>query len=292
MDYEKKYKEALEKAKKMLASKRSVIVEKQALETIFPELLESEDEKMVKAITHILYENYTDAAVIEGVEIAEIVTWLEKQKELMPPVNVDPCDASWYAYYQRGLNKGYELGLEEGRKEQKPVQSAEEKEFIRTIKSIIADFIRDKKPEDVGFYQRIYDWLDGRHIEQKPNIESSPEEMKVLDSFLFRCWQMGWLSKYDVIVPEQKPAELSEEETKDLVHILKVLDDCYVYGKHDLSKTDHDNLTSTIKSLRPGWKPTEEQMNLLLNIEGDLRAFQYNDKAKALAELYEQLKRL
>ena len=41
-----------------------------------------------------------------------------------------------------------------------------------------------------------------------------------------------------------------------------------------------------------GWKPSEEQMNLLLNIEGDLRAFQYNDKAKALAELYEQLKRL
>ena len=36
------------------------------------------DEKMKKAIMHILYENYTDAAVIEGVEIAEIVAWLEK----------------------------------------------------------------------------------------------------------------------------------------------------------------------------------------------------------------------
>ena len=28
------------------------------------------------------------------------------------------------------------------------------------------------------------------------NIETSPEEMKVLDNFLFRCWQMGWLDKY------------------------------------------------------------------------------------------------
>lgn len=28
------------------------------------------------------------------------------------------------------------------------------------------------------------------------NISSSPDEMKVLDSFLFRCWQMGWLDKY------------------------------------------------------------------------------------------------
>lgn len=28
------------------------------------------------------------------------------------------------------------------------------------------------------------------------NISTSPDEMKVLDSFLFRCWQMGWLDKY------------------------------------------------------------------------------------------------
>ena len=29
------------------------------------------------------------------------------------------------------------------------------------------------------------------------NIHTSEEEMKALDSFLFRCWQMGWLTKYD-----------------------------------------------------------------------------------------------
>lgn len=28
------------------------------------------------------------------------------------------------------------------------------------------------------------------------NISTSPDEMKVLDSFLHRCWQMGWLNKY------------------------------------------------------------------------------------------------
>ena len=27
------------------------------------------------------------------------------------------------------------------------------------------------------------------------NIESRPEEIAVLDSILFRCWQMGWLDK-------------------------------------------------------------------------------------------------
>ena len=29
------------------------------------------------------------------------------------------------------------------------------------------------------------------------NIHTSPDEMKVIDDFLFRCWQMGWLKKYE-----------------------------------------------------------------------------------------------
>lgn len=29
------------------------------------------------------------------------------------------------------------------------------------------------------------------------NINTSDDEMKVLDSFLFRCWQMGWLKQYE-----------------------------------------------------------------------------------------------
>ena len=33
-------------------------------------------------------------------------------------------------------------------------------------------------------------------LKQATNIDSSPDEMKVLDSFLFRAWQMGWLDKY------------------------------------------------------------------------------------------------
>lgn len=36
---------------------------------------------------------------------------------------------------------------------------------------------------------------------KKTNINTSPKEMEVLDSILFRCWQMGWLEKQD----EQNP---------------------------------------------------------------------------------------
>ena len=34
-------------------------------------------------------------------------------------------------------------------------------------------------------------------ILESTNIDTSPDEMKVLDNFLFRCWQMDWLDKYD-----------------------------------------------------------------------------------------------
>lgn len=29
------------------------------------------------------------------------------------------------------------------------------------------------------------------------NIETSKEEMELIDNFLFRCWQMEWLEKYN-----------------------------------------------------------------------------------------------
>lgn len=32
------------------------------------------------------------------------------------------------------------------------------------------------------------------------NIESNKEEMKVIDNILYRCWQMGWLKKYEDII--------------------------------------------------------------------------------------------
>ena len=85
MDYEKAYKEALERAKKMFASKRSVIVEKQALETIFPELAESEDERMRKELLDYLHTRQ----VVEGLTDTKVkmywIAWLEKQGEKSSP---------------------------------------------------------------------------------------------------------------------------------------------------------------------------------------------------------------
>ena len=36
-----------------------------------------------------------------------------------------------------------------------------------------------------------------KNLLESTNIHTSEDEMKVLDSYLFRCWQMGWLERYD-----------------------------------------------------------------------------------------------
>ena len=80
MDYEKKYKEALERAKDY---HKQLINEDNSewaceIENIFPELIEPKDEKIRKAIiAHIKGLKYYD--ICYGVSPKEMCDWLEKQ---------------------------------------------------------------------------------------------------------------------------------------------------------------------------------------------------------------------
>ena len=46
------------------------------------------------------------------------------------------------------------------------------------------------------------------------NIESSTDEMEVLDNFLFRCWQMGWLNQYNLTSDEKEEEMLTVPRKK------------------------------------------------------------------------------
>lgn len=56
-------------------------------------------------------------------------------------------------------------------------------------------------------------------ILKSTNISSSEDEMKVIDNFLFRCWQMGWLDGYNGN-PINVWHNVSEEPTIEQTHIL------------------------------------------------------------------------
>lgn len=42
-----------------------------------------------------------------------------------------------------------------------------------------------------------------RRLIEGTNIETKPEEMAVLDSILFRFWQMGWLREQETVKTEE-----------------------------------------------------------------------------------------
>ena len=79
MDYEKKYKDALERAREFQKSKDGLCV--LTAESIFPELNESEDEKIRKELIFYLGDMPEDTELRNGVTNRDVLSWLEKQGE-------------------------------------------------------------------------------------------------------------------------------------------------------------------------------------------------------------------
>ena len=77
MDYEEKYKEALSRAKK-LYGKYCI---NNVLESIFPELKESEDEKIRKELISFVNNDGWKFTKLTKEEKESWITWLEKQDE-------------------------------------------------------------------------------------------------------------------------------------------------------------------------------------------------------------------
>lgn len=70
-----------------------------------------------------------------------------------------------------------------------------------------------------------------KHILEATNINTSPEEMKLLDDFLFRCWQMGWLKQYDVKTNKNEKTfnievTMKERWIDDFCSMLKYMEKC------------------------------------------------------------------
>ena len=81
MDYEKKYKEALARAKTIL--KRGYYISGD-IEVIFPELAESEDERIRKAISQCVEDMRGQFEKLYSVHHKDAIAWLEKQGEENP----------------------------------------------------------------------------------------------------------------------------------------------------------------------------------------------------------------
>ena len=224
---------------------------------------------------------------------------IEQQKEQKHPNGCFTCDEYKKGYKEgrrNGFTAGYNKAMKEvEQKEQKPVQSEEEKEYVRTLKGLVSDFIRDNDGgiTDIEYYQNICDWLDGRHIEQKPVEYLSKDKVYAIMNKLTNLSYSNLIpldsDEYKKIYEitsdvcslldypiEQKPAEWSEEDERKLQECIKIVERWE--GDYDIAYTPYSNF---LKSLRPSWKPSEEQMEALKEC-GECK--------RCIKELYEQLK--
>ena len=79
MDYEKKYKEAIKKAREWYNDAKINIGFKANLEILFPELKESEDERIRKAISQCVEDMRGQFEKLYSVHHKDAISWLEKQ---------------------------------------------------------------------------------------------------------------------------------------------------------------------------------------------------------------------
>lgn len=117
IDYEKKYKEALEWMKSLYNGLHGAT--KEEAEKYFPELKESEDEKIRKALVRF----HKSTIDVDGIKGEDILAWLEKQKSVGEIV--ERCKNSWY---NEGKIAGQFEGITDDEKYQQGWHDALEKQ--------------------------------------------------------------------------------------------------------------------------------------------------------------------
>lgn len=78
MDYERKYKEALEWMQSLYSGLHGAT--KEEAEKYFPELKDSEDERIVKCLLNYFNHVCYNGLDLKGTDVDEVIAWLEKQK--------------------------------------------------------------------------------------------------------------------------------------------------------------------------------------------------------------------
>jgi hypothetical protein len=188
MDSEKKYKEALERARK-IHNQTGFDYEKGLIEEIFPELRESEDEKTRKRIIALVTTHG------QGMYKGDMLAWLEKHK-----YTEDDLDKAYKCADEVQYRRGYEDAKKRDCKagEQKPVVSDD------ALREGITHF-------GITQYQ-IDNWLK-KYVEVEKLEQKTAD--KVEPKFKVGDWcigESGYVSPYD-----NKTMETNELSCKDLM---------------------------------------------------------------------------
>ena len=239
----KAYDEAVKRAKAAIDVAADKDLVGGVVKTILPELRESEseDERVRKALINLVCtvgEYYLPKLEARN----KMLDYLEKQKEQKPE----------WSEEDENIIKNHESSKDTILKR------------LKSLRPQSKDEIYKEKDEafKLGKHQlaiKFMNYLDENRPEGKMSL-SNGECEDIDKAFKENDWAkiIRYAEKYLF------HWKSNEEDEKDIAHIIEILDDCYAFGRHDLSKTEHENLVNKLKSLRPQpkqeWSEEDERL--------------------------------
>jgi hypothetical protein len=175
-----RYDEAIERAEGVIEQNPLMEYLKKGIEYIFPELIESEDERIRKALMQNLQERFgTKGNMGKGLDMPDVLAWLEKQCE-QKPQRIVSAEAKEAMY-------------------DKPAWSEEDEEIL---KDIITDVKFEGYNNDMqaNSYKKI-NWL--KSLRPQNTWRPSDEQIKVLEFFI------PYVTKCSIVLEKSKGTLLS-----------------------------------------------------------------------------------
>ena len=280
------YDEALERAEKYVVDGK---IDTVFISDIFPQLAESEDEKIRKALIEMVHDTTGDELWVDyGIHKEEALAWLEKQGKQNPADKVMPK-------FHEGDSIQFK-GFGHNRYTIKEVCGLSH--YISTMGNIMDMSYTDANFEVIKDSDKVklsHAWSEEDEkvlhaIRNALNYEKPRNYLKSRD-FEFTDI-LDWLKSIKERVQPQPKQEWSEEDEK----MLQGIWDEVLANKHDAKECEwktYDRFLSWLKSLRPQnrWMPSDEQMKALANAIS-LAKNCGEESAFDLRTLYEQLKKL
>lgn len=291
MDYEKKYKEALEKAKEW--EKKYILTNTispdgtmaKEFKEIFCQFTESEDEKIRKAIMSRFQERIRlseeEFPVYTQEEVAEdrlFVAWLEKQKDASKAIEaVDRIDK----YIDEHLANAHDM------KDSNP-----DKKYYRgwddalgKMSGILQDVYsgeKQKEQKPFNVCEQCPHYWDCPDSNERKSDTRTADDLQLLGFIYDLLASLDWRENYAMSKEDclrrlneyrpQKPAERSEEDDKMRLEAIRVLESgCERYIKESGCLPSWHIVIAWLKSLRPQpkqeWSEDDEnKLNHILEI--------------------------
>ena len=254
----------------------------EAIDRIFPELAESEDERIRKALLEHFETFNKEDSFLDGVPFSHVVTWLEKQKsaEWSESDESSRQDAIYFIEQFQQSNK-----CKDENDMQNSVTCVKWLESFKPLKPKVEKLSDDELICEVVFRNLL------------PELVKQMSDNLLIDTLEYRREQ-GTLQNGLTTILFDKNSDTtflsthipcaSEHIRKWMMAFVNIL----VWHKDWIvPKSDVLYWLSSVGT-EDKWRPTEEQLTKLLKTEAILRKNEYNNEASIISGLYEDLKKL